>query len=111
MTPMVTLYHFDMPQPLKDLGGWPNPLMVVYFTDYARLAYATFGDRIKFWITFNEPNILCTHGYGKFPLPPGIAKSGIGDYLCGHTLLKAHAQAYRMYVEEFRPKQKGELML
>ena len=46
-----------------DIGGWPNEELIQHFTYYARLAYQSFGDRVKFWITFNEPSVVCHNGY------------------------------------------------
>ena len=42
----ATIYHWDLPQPLEDLGGWPNEVLVDYFEDYARILFTNFGDRV-----------------------------------------------------------------
>ena len=52
------MYHFDLPQPLQDLGGWTNPALANYFEDYARVLYANFGDRVNFvviWCLWHAP--------------------------------------------------------
>lgn len=76
ISPVVTLYHWDLPQPLQDLGGWPNTWMVKYFTDYARVAFSAFGDRVSDWLTFNEPIDVCDGGYGSYSKAPGIQSPG-----------------------------------
>ncbi|RZC33817.1 Glyco hydro 1 domain containing protein, partial [Asbolus verrucosus] len=75
--PYVTLYHWDLPQPLQDLGGWPSPLLVDYFADYARLAFTLFGDDVKNWMTFNEPKQTCQMGYGYGYLAPAYVSDGV----------------------------------
>lgn len=105
--PVVTLYHWDLPQPLQDLGGWPNVEIATYFEDYALIAFALFGDRVKTWITMNEPPEICGSGYGLGINAPSILSPGVGDYLCGKTVLLAHAKAYRLYDRVFRKEQQG----
>ncbi|KAJ3649797.1 hypothetical protein Zmor_021518 [Zophobas morio] len=109
--PFVTLYHWDLPEPLQEIGGWPNPLLADIFADYARTVFSLFGDDVKNWMTFNEPKQTCLAGYGVGTLAPSISSSGIGDYQCAHTLIKAHAKAYHIYDEEFRPTQNGRVSI
>ncbi|GBP55852.1 Lactase-phlorizin hydrolase [Eumeta japonica] len=99
---MVTLYHWDLPQRLQDLGGWANPHIVDWFADYARVAFEQFGDRVKYWITMNEPKEVCYQGYGEVTKAPILNAKGIGEYMCAKNLLLAHAKAFHMYDEEYR---------
>ncbi|KAI7815254.1 glycoside hydrolase [Rhyzopertha dominica] len=106
---MVTLYHFDLPQSLQDMGGWVNEAIVQFFEEYARIAFENFGDRVKHWTTFNEPMQICNYGYGGALLAPALNVIGIADYICTHNLLKAHAAAYHVYNDEFRWTQGGNI--
>lgn len=106
--PMVTLYHWDLPQVLQDVGGWPNETIVDHFENYARVAFSNFGDRVKSWITFNEPSVVCINGYSEGRHAPGIVDVD-APYQCAHNILKSHARAYRIYENEFREKFGGEV--
>lgn len=101
------MYHWDLPQSLQDAGGWESEKIVEWFADYARLCYDLFGNDVKYWMTFNEPSNTCRSGYGGGYFAPGIQSSGIGEYLCTHNLLKAHAAAWHIYDDEYRQEQKG----
>ncbi|CAG7820309.1 unnamed protein product [Allacma fusca] len=107
--PIITLYHWDLPQALQDVGGWPNEDLAYYFSDYARLAFKHFGDRVKTWITFNEVWVFCKFGYGSGAHAPGLIQPAEGPYQCAHTVIKAHGLAYRIYETEFRKKQQGKI--
>ena len=106
--PMVTLYHWDLPQSLENIGGWENSELVDYFANYARVLFSLFGDRVKFWITLNEPWCQSVLGHGTGVNAPG--KTGIGStvYKVSHNLIKAHAAAWHAYNNEFRPTQNGK---
>lgn len=68
--------------------------------------------QVKLWNTINEPrNIVLGYGYtdGGVVMAPMVRQSGIADYLAAHTLLRAHAKAYRLYDKEFRPTYGGKL--
>ena len=94
---MVTMYHWDLPQRLQELGGWTNPEIIDLFADYAQVLITHFGDRVKFWSTFNEPLQTCLASYNYDQMAPAINYPGIPNYLCAHNLLKAHAEVYHMY--------------
>jgi beta-glucosidase/6-phospho-beta-glucosidase/beta-galactosidase len=105
ITPMVTMHHLDLPKHLESLGGWTNPLLVDLFVDYARILFENFGDRVKYWITFNANWI----GYGSDFAPPQVNHSGIAEYLYVKNVLLAHAKVYHLYQEKFKQKQQAEL--
>ncbi|XP_023948571.2 myrosinase 1-like [Bicyclus anynana] len=109
--PMMTLYHWDLPQKLQDLGGWANPEIVTWYADYSRVVFKLFGDRVKYFITINEPYLVCNSGYGGDKLAPALNSTGIGEYMCAKHLLLAHAKAYHIYDDEFRPSQKGKIFI
>ncbi|XP_061378114.1 myrosinase 1-like [Danaus plexippus] len=107
--PMVTLYHWDLPQKLQDLGGWTNPHIVDWFTDYSRVVFRLFGDRVKYWITINEPREVCYQGYAAQSLAPLYNISGYADYMCAKNLLLVHANVYHLYNNVFRKAQGGQI--
>ncbi|XP_014487191.1 PREDICTED: myrosinase 1-like [Dinoponera quadriceps] len=108
MIPMVALFQMDLPYDLQKMGGLSNPLFIDWFEQYARLVFATFGDKVKHWTTISDLNLLCYCGYGNSYIPQ-VNLSGIADYLCGHHVLLAHTRVYHLYDREFRPKQNGEV--
>lgn len=103
--PMVTLYHGDLPQSLLDIGGLTNPHFADYFADFAKVAFENFGDRVKYWVTINEPCL----GYADTDNPPALGLSGIADYLCLQVTLLGHAKIYHLYQDEFKAKQNGNV--
>ncbi|KAL7976382.1 hypothetical protein Chor_015446 [Crotalus horridus] len=104
---MVTLYHFDLPQRLEDQGGWRSNTTVEAFNAYAQFCFQTFGDRVKLWITINEPHVVAVYGYEKGIIAPGVSMPGVGGYLAAHHLIKAHAEAWHTYHQLFREQQGG----
>ncbi|CAH2080280.1 unnamed protein product, partial [Iphiclides podalirius] len=110
ITPFVTMYHWDLPQALSERGGWLNAEVVDWFGNYSRVLYENFGDRVKFWLTINEPYIHCKVGYGIGEHAPGVRSPGQGFYDCGRNILMANARAYRAY-DEFRGSQGGQVGL
>ncbi len=90
--PYVCLFHWDMPQPLQDKGGWPNRDTCAYFAEYAGVVAECLGDRVKFWFTENEPWVLAFIGHFLGNHAPG--KKDIGATLKSlHHLLLAHGLA------------------
>ena len=109
ITPVITLYHWDLPQTLQELGGWLNPDTAEYFAEYSRICFRYFGDRVKFWITINEPWVVAILGHETGEHAPGLNDlDGLYSYQVGHNLLKAHAKAYKIYQDHFK-EQKGQV--
>lgn len=109
--PMITAFHFDLPRNLETLGGFTNSIIVKYFETYVNLLFERFGDRVKYWITINEPSLYCLFSHDHEVFPPGAAFKGVGPYLCAHNVLKSHAVAYHLYKNKFYPKFKGQVTI
>jgi beta-glucosidase len=92
--PMVTLYHWDLPQALEDAGGWPARDTALRFADYASLVHERLGDRVRLWSTMNEPWCSAFLGYGSGVHAPGRS-NGDDAYRAAHHLLLGHALAAR----------------
>ncbi|XP_019545090.3 myrosinase 1 [Aedes albopictus] len=107
--PLVTMVHYDIPQYIQDLGGLTSPLFVKYFEIYADVLFRHFGDRVKVWITHNEPYDFCVEGYGSGIDGPMVHASGVGEYLCAHHVLLSHAAAYHLYQKRYFDHQYGIL--
>jgi beta-glucosidase len=92
ITPWVTLYHWDMPQILEDQGGWPNRATAGAFAEYVEVVTGRLGDRVKNWITLNEPWCSGFLGYYNGHHAPG--RTSLADAMQAyHTLLLAHGLA------------------
>ncbi|KAM5194737.1 cytosolic beta-glucosidase-like isoform 2-T2 [Mantella aurantiaca] len=111
VTPLVTLFHFDLPQAVEDQGGWLSEKTVEIFEQYAKFCYATFGDRVKHWITINEPYIESRLSYESGIFPPGKKLTGTGAYRAAHNMIKAHAKAWHVYNTFFKDKQQGRVSI
>ncbi|KAK6341143.1 hypothetical protein TWF696_008230 [Orbilia brochopaga] len=122
ITPFVTLFHWDIPQALEDrYGGMLN--LEKYMPDflrYARVCFEAFGDRVKRWITYNEPGVYSLAGYAAGVHAPGRSSnrelneegdSSTEPFIVSHTEIVSHAHCVKMYREEFKPTQKGTIMI
>jgi len=106
ITPWVTLYHWDLPQVLEDQGGWPNRTTAEAFAEYVDVITRRLGDRVKQWITLNEPWCSAFLGYYTGEHAPGRH-----DYRAAlqavHTLLLAHGHAVPIVRDNSRDAQVG----
>eukprot|EP00252_Welwitschia_mirabilis_P000934 TRINITY_DN10919_c0_g1_i1.p1 TRINITY_DN10919_c0_g1~~TRINITY_DN10919_c0_g1_i1.p1 ORF type:complete len:560 (+),score=46.86 TRINITY_DN10919_c0_g1_i1:115-1680(+) len=114
--PMVTLCHYDLPQALEDLyGGFLGHQFQDDFGRYAETCFKLFGDRVKTWITFNEPATFVARGYDAGIYPPGRCSVGCKNggnsstepYIATHNILCAHAKAVRIYRQRYQKEQQG----
>ena len=102
ITPWVTLYHWDMPLSLEQReNGWLNPAIAETFAAYARICFEAFGDRVKHWITLNEPWCSALLGYGSGEHAPGRTENMDNAYIAAHNLLRAHAYTVHVYRTDF----------
>jgi beta-glucosidase len=92
IVPMLTLYHWDLPQALEDRGGWTSRETSERFAEYAGLVYEAFADSVPFWITLNEPWVSAWLGYGTRVHAPGHRDTAKA-LAATHHLLLAHGLA------------------
>lgn len=92
--PCVTLFHWDFPLELYHRGGWLNRESVEWFTEYALFAVKTYGDRVKRWITQNEPQCFIESGHKTGYQAPGVEYSTEEVLRVAHHSLMAHGKAY-----------------
>jgi 6-phospho-beta-glucosidase len=92
--PMITLYHWDLPQALQErYGGWESEQCVEDFVKYADLMFERFGHKVKYWITFNEQNVFTKLGWMLAMHPPGKLNQLKMFLLVNHHINQAHARA------------------
>jgi beta-glucosidase len=87
--PLVTLYHWDLPQALQDRGGWVAPHIPEWFAEYAAVVAGRLGDRVHDWVTINEPHVVAFAGHADGVHPPGVSDLGTAVSV-SHQLLLAH---------------------
>jgi len=92
--PVVTLYHWDLPQSLESRGGWTVRETAEAFAEYAQIVYGRLGDRVKTWTTLNEPWCSAYLGYGSGRHAPGITDPA-SVFKAVHHLLLGHGLAAR----------------
>jgi beta-glucosidase len=92
ITPFVTLYHWDLPQALQDVGGWASRETAYAFAEFAEVVGRSLGDRVKSWITHNEPwcSSFVAHRMGSHA--PGIRDASVAR-LASHHILLSHGLA------------------
>ncbi|MPZ28302.1 MAG: beta-glucosidase [Micromonosporaceae bacterium] len=92
--PIVTLYHWDLPQALQEQGGWTVRQTAHRFAGYAELVHARLGDRVRTWVTLNEPWCAAFLGHTAGVHAPGQADPAAG-FAAAHHLLLGHGEAVR----------------
>ncbi|XVE87822.1 hypothetical protein DITRI_Ditri19aG0019000 [Diplodiscus trichospermus] len=118
--PLVTLTHIDLPQEIEDrYGSWLSPESQDDFAYFAEICFKSFGDRVKYWVTFNEPNYEVNFGYriGTFPpsrcsWPFGNCTNGDSEkepFIAAHNVILSHAAAVHIYRTKYQAKQGGSI--
>lgn len=103
--PVVTMYHFDLPAALQEIGGWSNRATVDAFERYARLLVREYGTKVRHWLTINEQNTMILFGSALGLVPPGVADPQRELYQQNHHMLLAQARAMTA-VHELAPHAK-----
>ncbi|WP_405098529.1 GH1 family beta-glucosidase [Micromonospora sp. NBC_01412] len=94
ISPMATLFHWDLPQALQDAGGWENRDTAYRFAEYADAVFRGLGDQVPVWLTINEPKTVVQNGYLFGHHAPGF-QDPRAAYLVAHHLQLAHGLAVR----------------
>jgi beta-glucosidase len=96
IVPLATLFHWDLPVALDDLGGWLNRDIAGWFADYATAVFRRLDDRVTRWATLNEPWVVSDGGYLHGALAPGHANRFEAP-IASHNLMRAHGAAVQAY--------------
>lgn len=104
--PMLTLYHWDLPQHLQSRGGWANSETTESFVEYAVTLFRELGDLVDFWITFNEPWCISFLGYQTGVHAPG-EQDDKSALIAAHNLLLAHGETVKAFRAEGLKSQIG----
>jgi beta-glucosidase len=96
ITPMATLFHWDLPAALDDRGGWLNPDSPAWFADFAEQCFRSLDDRVPLWCTINEPWVIVDGGYLFGVNAPGH-RNLFEAPIASHHVLRAHAEGVRRY--------------
>lgn len=93
--PIVTMFHFDMPAALDERGSWSNRESIDWFVNFAKVMFENFGDRVKYWLTINEQNMLTLVGpvIGTLVIPENCTNVLKETYQQNHHMLVAQAKA------------------
>jgi beta-glucosidase len=92
VTPFVTLYHWDLPQALQERGGWGNRATIAAFVRYADIVVAKLGDRVKYWMTHNEPWCISILSHHLGAHAPGMRDQRLALQVA-HNVLVSHGEA------------------
>lgn len=103
--PYVTLYHWDLPQALQDIGGWANEDMPGYFLEYCKAVFDCLGDRVKHWITLNEPYCAAFLGHSEGRQAPGLRDFSTA-VRASYYMYVGHGLAVKYFREQ---KMQGEI--
>lgn len=98
--PIVTLYHWDLPQVLQQrYGGWRNETLVGMFEEYASFCFHTFGSRVRYWLTMHNPYLVAVQGYGTGVHAPGEMGGIAGSLTVAHNLIRVSSMESLKYVQ------------
>lgn len=103
ITPMLTLHHFTHPQWFMEMGAWENANCCELFLNFVKVVYEFLGDKLKWIITFNEPMVFVSVGWGAGLFPPGKTDTK-ATMRAAYGVLRAHAKAYKYLKEASRLK-------
>lgn len=95
ITPVVTMYHFDLPQALAEKGGWGSRATVDAFVRYAEILFREYGPKVEYWLTINEQNMMVMFGE-RIGIIDGPANTGVNVYQKNHHMLVAQARAMEL---------------
>jgi beta-glucosidase len=103
ITPLATLYHWDLPAALDDRGGWLNPDVASWFAEYTRVAAGALSDRVPMWVTLNEPWVVMDGGYMHGVLAPGHRNIFEAPRVT-QNLMRAHGAGVQAFRAQSRAK-------